>query len=195
MQDSIIFDSLDLLNQEEKNQYKSEINNSSEEDRNLISDYNNITSLFSKLITLNAKKIAPSESVKEKLFEKIKALENSKSNNSLQEKEKTDFNFVFSDSGEWSPYNMEGIKYKTLSNNADKGYMMLLFKVEPGVSYPAHHHNGSEECYVIEGDVLAEGKLLGPGDFHHAEAGSDHGQLHTKNGCTLLLVVDPADYS
>ncbi|MCY7363196.1 MAG: hypothetical protein LH629_14190, partial [Ignavibacteria bacterium] len=57
-----------------------------------------------------------------------------------------------------------------------------------------HHHSGAEECYVISGDVYAQGTVLGPGDFHHAEGGSDHEMLYTKNGCTLLLVVEPKDY-
>ena len=188
MEDRIIFNSLGLLSKEEKAILKSDIDNFSGLERNDVQDFNNLTSLFPKLLSNKIKDVSPSLRTKEKLFEKINANESEKG------KSKEGFGFIYSDSSEWSPYPVEGIKFKLLSLNQDKGYLMLLFKADPGASYPSHHHTSAEECYVIEGDLHAEGKVLGPGDFHHAEAGSDHGQLYTKNGCTLLLVVDPADY-
>ncbi|MBK8550336.1 MAG: cupin domain-containing protein [Ignavibacteria bacterium] len=101
----------------------------------------------------------------------------------------------FADSNEWIQHpEIEGVQIKRLSVNTDKGYLMILLKAAAGAEYPAHHHSGAEECYVLEGDLYVEGKYLGPGDFHHAEGDSDHDPLRTKNGCTLLLVVDPKDY-
>jgi len=194
IEDKIIFNSLGLLSKEEKDILKSEIDNSSGLERNDVQDFNNLTSLFPKLLSNKVKDVSPSVRVKEKLFEKINAKENFKNKGNHLESGKTDFGFIFSDSSEWIPYSTEGIKFKLLSLNQNKGYLMLLFKAGPGSTYPSHHHTSAEECYVIEGDLYAEGKVLGPGDFHHAEAGSDHGQLYTKNGCTLLLVVDPVDY-
>jgi hypothetical protein len=38
------------------------------------------------------------------------------------------------------------------------------------------------------------GRRLVAGDFHHAEGGSDHGELFTEEGCRVLLVVPPEDY-
>jgi len=194
MEERIIFNSLGLLSKEEKDILDSEIDNSSDDERNEFMDFNNLTSLFSKLLSIKIKDVSLSESLKERLFEKINIKENSNTSINNRKKEKNNFGFIYSDSSEWSQYPVEGIKFKLLSLNQTKGYLMLLFKADPGSSYPSHHHTSAEECYVIEGDLCAEGKVLGPGDFHHAEAGSDHGQLYTKNGCTLLLVVDPADY-
>jgi len=190
MEERIIFNSLGLLSKEEKDILKSEINSSSGEGRYEISDFNNLSSLFSKLLIGKTKEVSPSPLVKEKLFEKINARESEKS---LKNKE--GFSFLFSEESDWNQHpEIDGIKFKTLALNQFKGYLMLLLKVEPDTTYPTHRHHGAEECYVISGDVYAEGKTLGPGDFHHAEEGSDHDALYTKNGCTLLLVVDPADY-
>jgi quercetin dioxygenase-like cupin family protein len=102
--------------------------------------------------------------------------------------------FIFSDEGEWMPHPVKGILIKQLALDTVRGYATLLMKVPPGTEYPEHHHSGPEECYVLEGDLHAAGRVLGPGDFHHADAGSDHGRLFTKGGCTLLLVVAPSDY-
>lgn len=190
MEDRIIFNSLGLLSKEEKAILKSDIDNFSGLERNDVQDFNNLTSLFPKLLSNKIKDVSPSLRTKEKLFEKINANESEKGKN------KEGFGFLFSDDTEWTQHpEIEGIKSKTLALNQLKGYLMLLLKVKPGTTYPAHHHTGDEECYVISGDVYAEGKTLGPGDFHHATAGSEHDPIYTKNGCTLLLVVDPVDYT
>jgi quercetin dioxygenase-like cupin family protein len=189
LEQKIIFDSLGLLDKEERVKLESEVRNMPAEEKNIISNFNNLVSLFPKVLSLSLKETSPSPGVKEKLFEKLKKGE------SKNITEREGFEFIYSDSGDWFDHPViKGIKVKQLARNNEKDYVMILMKVEAGTSYPSHHHSGAEECYVIEGDVYAEGKILGPGDFHHAEGGSDHEPLYTKNGCTLLLVVDPEDY-
>lgn len=174
------------------------ITDSKEEDQNrdstsitddgkkVVSEFNNLVSLLPLVLYTPEKRKSPSEKVKEKLFEKIEAV--SVSNKSINK----EFEFLHS-TDEWLQHPIEGIKVKQLAVNYEKGYVMLLMKVAAGTEYPAHHHNGAEECYVIDGDLYAQGKILGPGDFHHADGGSDHEPLRTKNGCTVILVVDPRD--
>ena len=58
----------------------------------------------------------------------------------------------------------------------------------------SHHHDGDEECYVLSGSVHTLGRRLGPGDFLHADTGTDHGELWTDEGAQVLLVVAPEDY-
>lgn len=102
--------------------------------------------------------------------------------------------FVMRDEG-WLPHPLiAGIRFKQLALDESREVATLLLKVEPGTVYPSHHHSGHEECYVIEGDLRVAGRELGPGDFHHADSGSDHGTLHTIGGCTVILVVDSRDY-
>ena len=62
-----------------------------------------------------------------------------------------------------------GIRMRVLAINQANGYATLLLDAEPGVRFPAHHHAGSEECYVLSGSLHTLGRRLGPGDFLHAE--------------------------
>lgn len=187
-EEKVILHSLGLLDKNEEDSLNLIIDNSSESERELVKEFNNLSALFSKILPVPEIDISNSSKIKEKLFEKINSQNKPRKN-------KSGFNFIFEDSSEWIKHpQINGIEVKTLAANDDKGYLMILMKAAPGAEYPSHHHNGAEECYVIEGDLYVEGKYLGPGDFHHAEGGSDHEPLRTKNGCTLLLVVDPKDY-
>jgi anti-sigma factor ChrR (cupin superfamily) len=104
------------------------------------------------------------------------------------------FSFRLDSDDDWLPHPVPGIRMKILSKNDRRGYATLLLDVAPGTRFPAHHHGGDEECYVISGSLFACGRHLGAGDFHHADAGSDHGELWTEEGCRVLLIVSPEDY-
>ena len=189
-EENVILNSLGLLDKKDEEALKLSLNDCSNDDKDFIKEFNNLVTLISTSLTFSDKQVSPSPSVKEKLFQKIKSVESKASG-----KNKTGFEFVFGNSGEWMQHpEIKGISVKTLAVNEEKGYIMILMKAIAGAEYPSHRHSGAEECYVLEGDLFVEGKYLGPGDFHHAEGGSDHDPLRTKNGCTLILVVDPRDY-
>jgi quercetin dioxygenase-like cupin family protein len=95
---------------------------------------------------------------------------------------------------DWMPHPVPGIRMKVLAVNRQSGYATLLLDVQPGTRFPAHHHNGDEECYVVSGSILTLGRRLGPGDFVHADRGTEHGELWTDEGARVLLVVPPEDY-
>ncbi len=101
------------------------------------------------------------------------------------------FAFQFAADDEWLPYPIPGIRMKVLARNEISGYATLLLDVAPGVRFPAHHHGGAEECYVISGSIQTLGRRLGPGDFVHADAGTDHPELWTEEGARVLLVIPP----
>jgi hypothetical protein len=103
------------------------------------------------------------------------------------------FHFIRRDEA-WQPHPIPGITVKVLSVDHKSGVATLLIKAAPGTTYPAHHHSGPEGCYVIEGEVLVAGRRIGPGDFHLADADSDHDPLYTETGATVLLVCAAADY-
>ena len=104
------------------------------------------------------------------------------------------FSLRFALDDDWVPHPVPGIRMKVLSVNRRSGYATLLLDVQPGTRFPAHHHGGDEECYVISGSVHTLGRRLGPGDFVHADAGTEHGELWTEEGARVLLVVQPEDY-
>jgi len=104
------------------------------------------------------------------------------------------FSFRLDGEEDWIPHVVPGIRMKLLARNDARGYVTLLLDVAPGSRFPAHRHGGDEECYVISGSLYACGRKIGAGDFHHADGGSDHGELWTEEGCRVLLIVSPEDY-
>jgi len=104
------------------------------------------------------------------------------------------FSFRLAADDDWLPHPVPGIRMKVLALDRKRNVATLLLDVAPGAVFPPHHHGGDEECYVISGSLIACGRTIGPGDFHHADGGSDHGELRTETGCRVLLVAEPEDY-
>ena len=97
-----------------------------------------------------------------------------------------------SESG-WKQLPIPGASIKLLSLERDRGYAVLLGKLEAGARYPAHFHNAPEDFYILTGDLVVGDRKLVAGDFHHADAGSRHEENHSIEGCTLLAVLTASD--
>ena len=104
------------------------------------------------------------------------------------------FRFDLETGGSWQPHPIAGIRMRVLALDRERDYATLLLDVAPGTSFPPHHHDGPEECYIVSGSAYTYGHRMGPGDFLHADAGTDHSELYTEEGCRVLLVVRPEDY-
>lgn len=89
----------------------------------------------------------------------------------------------------WLAGPLPGTRLKLLSLQPERDYAMLLVDLPPGTIYPEHDHAGPEEMYVLSGDLVSEGRRLGPGDFLHADGGSHHHELRSPSGCLALMVV------
>jgi anti-sigma factor ChrR (cupin superfamily) len=103
------------------------------------------------------------------------------------------FVFSFSRQG-WQNYPLPGIRMKVLALSRAQDTATILIDAAAGARFPAHHHGGDEECYVVSGDVHTLGRTLGPGDFLHADLGTEHDEIYTERGALVLLVVRPEDY-
>jgi quercetin dioxygenase-like cupin family protein len=103
------------------------------------------------------------------------------------------FSFRFASDAGWLPHPVPGIRMKVLALNRAAGYTTLLLDVAPGTRFPPHHHSGPEECYVLSGTLYTCDRRMTAGDFLHAAANTDHGELWTEEGCRVLLVVPPED--
>ncbi len=101
------------------------------------------------------------------------------------------FSFTWAHDDRWLPHAVPGIRMKILALNKARGYATLLLDVAPGTRFPPHHHGGAEECFVVSGSLFTCGRRLSAGDFVHADADSDHGELYTEEGCRVILVVPP----
>jgi len=104
------------------------------------------------------------------------------------------FNFIWGqDQSGWIPLPVPGAYVKPLSINREKGYSVVLGKLDPGTHYPEHEHASSEQIYILSGDLHIGDKVLHAGDFHHAEGGTRHGVNHSVGGCTILAVIPNDD--
>ena len=101
---------------------------------------------------------------------------------------------VFAGDRPWADTPLPGIQIKVLSTDEGRGMATMLIRAMPGAVYPSHRHSGPEECYVIRGSVIIDGRVLRAGDFHHADAGSDHGEITTTEGAEVLIVGAIDDY-
>ena len=99
------------------------------------------------------------------------------------------FFIAASDSSGWKELPVPGAFLKLLSADRERGYAVLLGRLEAGVRYPAHPHKSPEEIFVLTGDLTIAGRRLGPGDFHHCDAGTEHPINYSEEGCTLLAVL------
>ena len=125
---------------------------------------------------------APRAEVKRQLMDRIRAAE------------PEGFVFHWTKDDQWMPHPVPGIRMRVLALNKSRGYATLLFDVAPGTRFPAHHHGGAEECYVVSGSLYTCGRRLTAGDFVHADAGTDHGELWTEEGCQVILVGPPGEH-
>lgn len=92
--------------------------------------------------------------------------------------------FVFANQGEWKAVSA-GVEIKLLHKTADA--KSFLIKMAANTSIDGHAHSQNEESFVLDGEVWLEGILCQTGDYHYAQAGSQHQKIHTKQGCTLLV--------
>ena len=92
--------------------------------------------------------------------------------------------FVFAHQGQWKTV-QEGVQIKLLHKvGKNKSY---LIKMAKNASISGHLHAQDEESFVVNGSVTIEGILCHEGDYHYAQAGSQHQAIRTAQGCTLLV--------
>jgi quercetin dioxygenase-like cupin family protein len=101
---------------------------------------------------------------------------------------------VWAADAEWIDTGVPGIRARILSVDKARSLVTMVLRAQPGAVYPSHKHHGAEECFVISGSVVIDGRVLRAGDFHHADADSDHGEITTIEGAEVLLVGAIEDY-
>tara|TARA_B100000579_G_scaffold436239_1_gene461636 strand:- start:1614 stop:1976 length:363 start_codon:yes stop_codon:yes gene_type:complete len=96
--------------------------------------------------------------------------------------------------GNFSPYKRygtvsSGLKWILLSKDEKLEHEVFILQFEPGSSSSFHKHNGFEEFYVIDGELIDDdGKVLKKGDYVKFGKGTKHSS-HSKNGCILLVIL------
>jgi anti-sigma factor ChrR (cupin superfamily) len=132
---------------------------------------------------------APPVNVRDELLARVRAEAPAKAVSSEEPVSNApDFISIHASEGKWWRV-QKGIYVKQLSVDEKSGLVTSLVKMRPGTSLPVHRHDGVEQFYIIEGDCVVRGEVLGPGDYHRAAAGSIHESTYTVNGTMFLLVA------
>jgi anti-sigma factor ChrR (cupin superfamily) len=86
-----------------------------------------------------------------------------------------------------------GISCKLLATDTEKGRVSMLVRLAPGAEYPPHRHAGVEELYLLDGELMIDDKMLHPGDYNRAEAGTADQRVWSETGCTCVLLTSTRD--
>lgn len=143
-------------------------------------------------VALASPQQAPPPSLKARVLSRIEALSAVEKASSASSLPALQFLSAAARSG-WKELPIPGAWLKLLSLERERGYAVLLGKLDAGVRYPAHINVGPEDFYILTGDLHVGDHVLGPGDFHHAAAGSRHEENYSVEGCTLLAVLTLED--
>jgi len=96
---------------------------------------------------------------------------------------------LLSGDGRWKETGYPGVTTKILHVENETRMATTLLRLEPGATYPPHHHTMLEQCLVISGDVHLGKKLhIFAGDYEKALPGTDHELLFSDSGCELLII-------
>lgn len=87
-----------------------------------------------------------------------------------------------------------GLDYKLLAYSEHADNKSFLLRAAPGSEFPAHAHEGDEECIVLEGEFTMGELTLHAGDFHFAPRGSHHPNAYTRSGALVYLSASARDY-
>ena len=101
---------------------------------------------------------------------------------------------VHAGEADWFETGLPGIRAKVLAVDRVRVAGHAADSRRARRRYPSHRHHAPEECYVIRGSVVIDGRVLQAGDFHHADADSDHGEITTVDGAEVLIVGAIEDY-
>ena len=87
----------------------------------------------------------------------------------------------------WRPSKMAaGVSVKDLA--VTDGWEMQMVRFEPGARFPVHVHDWPEFIFVLEGELIQDGRRLGPGWAGVAAKGSTDDDVYSESGCVFVLI-------
>ena len=184
---------LGMLGEEEKSHFTTELRGNGEL-RDFLFSLQRTADTFAQRVP----QLSPPASLKEKILARLRAWQAGTSAKESEQQQPAPrlagLRFLASNEATgWKQLPIPGASLKLLSLEPSRGYAVLLGKLEAGARYPAHENAGPEDFYILTGDLHVGERVLGPGDFHHADAGSVHTENFSVEGCTLLAVLTVDD--
>jgi quercetin dioxygenase-like cupin family protein len=88
--------------------------------------------------------------------------------------------------GEWLAL-APGVSIKLLRRDAATDNMTAFVRLRPGATLESHVHHQTEECLILEGEILIGTHRLSAGDMHVAAAGTVHAAIKSPRGALLIV--------
>jgi anti-sigma factor ChrR (cupin superfamily) len=95
--------------------------------------------------------------------------------------------YVDVDALPWAKGAIEGITWKVLLEDKERGLTTAISRWAPGASLPLHEHLDIEQTYVLEGSLCDEEGECRAGQYVWRPSGSRH-RAWSPNGCVLLAI-------
>ena len=96
---------------------------------------------------------------------------------------------VRTDAADWKNGPAPGVRYKEIHRDADRRSRSILYRMEPGSTFPDHRHDFLEEILVLEGSAWLSGQLLRAGDYCRSEPGTEDYAISTVEGTTFVVFL------
>jgi anti-sigma factor ChrR (cupin superfamily) len=135
-------------------------------------------------LALNIVPVAPRTSLKERLMARIEG------HTDVRLDPLKGLTFVKASEGTWHEM-APGVSAKVLFFDPVSRRATALVRMAPGSFYAPHRHAEAEELYVLEGGCFCGGRELKAGDYHRAEAETEHHDTSSDEGCLLLVISSP----
>lgn len=88
--------------------------------------------------------------------------------------------------GDWQRL-FDGVFKKKLLADDGEGSESYLLRIEPGAECPAHSHTKTEECLVLEGEMIIGAARFKAGDYHAAPPEVPHLPITSEIGALLYI--------
>jgi anti-sigma factor ChrR (cupin superfamily) len=132
-------------------------------------------------LALNTVPVAPRASLRERLMARVEGYTD------VRLDPLKGLTFVKASEGAWHEM-APGVSAKVLFFDPVSRRATALVRMTPGSFYAPHRHAEAEELYVLEGGCFCGGRELKAGDYHRAEAETEHHDTSSDEGCLLLVI-------
>lgn len=90
--------------------------------------------------------------------------------------------------GRWRTTGLKGIRYRTLYADMRANRRTTLLQMDPGTQLPDHDHAGTEEVYIVSGELRIGEETLRAGDYFRTAAGARHPTPVSPTGCICIII-------
>lgn len=135
-------------------------------------------------LALNVLPITPRTSLRERLMARVEG------HTDIRLNPFKGLTFVKASEGTWQEMAPD-VSVKVLFFDPVSRRATALVRMAPASRYAPHRHAEAEELYVLEGGCFCGGRELTAGDYHRAEAETEHHDTSSDEGCLLLVISSP----